>query len=161
MIYKIAKYIFYFFLFFADKIFYPCHDVVLDIEICFNTENCEIPKTWKNKIFPTPMNDSDRSVIFNTLEKIMKKYPHEFLKHHLRKIYVWEYFTLYNLPYSATNHKDIMYLTFDKKTYNKINALQKLEIDFHHELLHILFWKYYKIFNVKQWKSFNGSIKYR
>jgi len=96
---------------------------------------------------------ADRSV--KLVEQALAKYPVEFLKKELKKVYVCQSIQFYGLQYGGTNSLDTVYLTNQGpgKGYNDAYITGS----FHHEFSSILLRNHAAEFDDSAWKSANAK----
>jgi hypothetical protein len=114
------------------------------------------PESWvagEPKASATSLPDSEKDRSLRVVAYGLAKYPEDFLKANLKKVYVVATLEFYGLPYGGTNSSDTVYLS-NRGVRNGYTDLY-LEESFHHEFSSILLRNERRSFNRRAWVACN------
>ncbi len=126
------------------------------IDILFDAKPRMFPHSWYGKRIgaeAVSLPRKYRTEAMDIINKAIAKYPEDVLFVHLRKIYILQSLTFFDVPYGGTNTKNVVYLTYDN--INPERTAPYVEGVFHHEFSSVLFRKFHKKFNEKKWLNIN------
>lgn len=129
-----------------------------NVEIIFETENNMFPRNWYNgkiNAHVTSLNTDEQIRSLKIIQKTLKKYPNNFIKRHLKKIYILHTLQFFNKKFGGTYsiEKGAIYLSnkgiFLGYTDNYI------ERTFHAEFSSILLNTYPHLFSKEKWLNYS------
>lgn len=125
-----------------------------EVEIIFVTENNMFPSSWyegKVHAHATSLDKKEQRRSLHIIQKALKKYPAEFLKRHLKKVYVLHTLEFFGQKFGGTYaiDKDVVYLSNKGTRLGYTN--QYIEQVFHAEFSSLLFNTYPHYFPKEDW----------
>ncbi len=129
-----------------------------EIEVIFVVEENMFPASWyegKVKAYATSLDKDQWKRSLKIVQKAVNKYPTEFIKRHLKKIYVLHTLKFFGQKFGGTNAptKDAIYLSNKGTQLGYSNHY--IEQVFHAELSSILFNTYPHYFQKDEWIKFS------
>lgn len=127
-----------------------------NVELIFETEQNMFPQNWyggKVNAFSTSLDQDEQTRSLKIIQKTLAKYPHDFIKQHLKKIYVIHTLQFFGQKFGGTYsiEKDAVYLS--NKGIIMGYTDNYIERTFHAEFSSILFNTYPHLFPKKQWSK--------
>lgn len=125
-----------------------------NIELIFETENNMFPQNWyggKVDAFISSLDKDEQTRSLKIIQKTLAKYPDNFIKRHLKKIYVLHTIQFFGQKFGGTYsiEKDAIYLS--NKGINLGYTDNYIERTFHAEFSSILFNTYPHFFLKDDW----------
>lgn len=128
------------------------------IEVQFDYHDSIFPTSWLQGRIAGKAKSLDTSEVSRTIEMVdaaLAKYPKEFLKEHLSKVYVLSKLEFFGVGYGGTYYKNAIFIT--NKGQDKGYTRKFMEKVFHAEFSSVLYHDFKKKFPAEDWSKANGK----